>query len=53
MVYRGHLTGWEGRTTPELVAVKTLKCEQYILSCMQCTTKKLSNTIIVSQLCSP
>ena len=25
VVYRGHLTGWERRTTAELVAVKTLK----------------------------
>ena len=25
VVYRGHLTGWEERTTAELVAIKTLK----------------------------
>jgi len=26
VVYRAHLTGWEGNPTAQVVAVKTLKC---------------------------
>ena len=29
VVYRSHLTGWQGRTTAELVAVKTLKSKKH------------------------
>ncbi len=28
VVYRGYLTGWQDRTTAELVAIKTLKSEK-------------------------
>jgi len=27
VVYRAHLTGWEGNSTAQVVAVKTLKCK--------------------------
>ena len=36
VVYRGHLTGWEGRTTAELVAVKTLKSKHKLEVVYQC-----------------
>ena len=29
MVYKSYLTGWQGRTTAEVVAIKTLKSTYY------------------------
>ena len=46
LVYRSYLTGWQGRTTAEIVAVKTLKSTHIHQTCSSvslcCSKKKLT-----------